>query len=127
LSGIKASAGFKLYQGPKLNQVRTRPMKRIPTFACAAILAAAPLQFAIAQGGQEAGVMAVIENVFPGYSDPGYADCILQNANESQAERIANAGESGSYRAAEEPLKEVAMKSTTQNCIIAAGLPRFPL
>jgi hypothetical protein len=102
-------------------------MKCVPTFACAAVLAATPLQFALAQEGQEAGVMAVIENVFPGFTDPGYADCILKNANASQAERIADAGQSGSYRSAEEPLKEVAMKNTTQECIISAGLPRFPL
>jgi len=102
-------------------------MKRISTLACAAMVAAAPLHLALAQDAQEAGVMAVIENVFPGYTDPGYADCIIQNANASQAERIASAGESGSYRAAEEPLKEVARKNTTQECIISAGLPRFPL
>jgi hypothetical protein len=102
-------------------------MKRIPTLACAAILAATPLHFALAQDGQEAAVMAVIENVFPGYTDPGYADCILQNANASQAELIANAGNSGSFRAGAAPLREVAAKNTTQECIISAGLPRFPL
>jgi hypothetical protein len=102
-------------------------MKRISTLACAAMLAAAPISGALAQDGQEAGVMAVIENVFPGYTDPGYADCVLQNADASQAERIANAGESGSFRAGAEPLREVAEKNATQECIIAAGLPRFPL
>ncbi|MGI1660872.1 hypothetical protein ACRDNQ_01425 [Palleronia sp. KMU-117] len=101
-------------------------MSRTLAFACAAALAVSPLHVALAQDGQEAAVMKVIENVFPGYSDPGYADCILQNANESQTEQIVKAGDSGSFRAAEEPLKEVAEKNTTQSCIIAAGLPRFP-
>jgi hypothetical protein len=102
-------------------------MNRIPTLACAAILAATPLHIALAQDGQKAGVMAVIENVFPGYTDPGYADCVLKNASASEAERIANAGNSGSFRAGAEPLKEVAERNTTQECIISAGLPRFPL
>ena len=79
-------------------------MKRLSTLACAAMFAAAPLHLALAQDGQEAGVMAVIENVFPGYTDPGYADCVLQNADASQAERIANADNSGSFRAGDEPL-----------------------
>ena len=102
-------------------------MKRKAAFACAALLAFGSIPAALAQEGQEAAVMKVIENVFPGYSDPGYADCIMQNANAAQTERIVNAGQSGSFHAAVEPLKEVAQKNTTQNCIIAAGLPRFPL
>jgi hypothetical protein len=101
-------------------------MKRTTSLVLAALIAAAPLA-AVAQEGQEADVMKVIENVFPGFTDPGYADCVLQNANADQAQQIANAGASGSFREAEVPLKEVAEKNTTQECIIGAGLPRFPL
>jgi hypothetical protein len=101
-------------------------MKRTMSLVLAALIASAPL-VAPAQEGQEADVMKVIENVFPGFTDPGYADCVLQNANADQAQQIANAGASGSYRAAEGPLKEVAGKNTTQECIIGAGLPRFPV
>ncbi len=60
-------------------------MKRIPTLACAAILAATPLHFALAQDGQEAAVMAVIENVFPGYTDPG-----LRGLHSAKCKRFAS-------------------------------------
>lgn len=101
-------------------------MNRTTSLVLAALIAGLPLA-APAQEGQEADVMKVIENVFPGFTDPGYADCVLQNANPEQAQQIANAGASGSYREAEGPLKEVAKKNTTQECIIDAGLPRFPV
>jgi hypothetical protein len=101
-------------------------LKRIRSLVLAVLFASAPL-VATAQEGQEADVMKVIENVFPGFTDPGYADCVLQNANADEARQIANAGASGSFREAEGPLIEIAKKNTTQECIIGAGLPRFPV
>lgn len=71
-------------------------------------------------------VMKVLEDKFPRYTDPGYADCILRNATESETQRIEDAGARDNFRAADTTVLEIIKREGAQSCILGAGLPRIP-
>lgn len=71
-------------------------------------------------------VTKVLADKFPNYTDPGYAECVLQNATESEAQRIEDAGARDNFRAADTTVLEIIKRESVQNCILEAGLPRIP-
>jgi hypothetical protein len=71
-------------------------------------------------------VTKVLQDKFPNYTDPGYAECVLQNATESETQRIEDAGARDNFRAADATVLEIIKRESVQNCILQAGLPRIP-